>query len=263
MTTAALPLLYSRWRLLLWRHPESWAFLLSAGAWLFFIATSAFDMALTTGAPLTHAGHAGHSHGPGYSSLNLGSLDAWPTLVLHWSIMIAAMMFPLLIGQLRVVAARSLWSRRNRAMAFFLSGYTALWLLYGLATEVGLQLQRTISLAAFTFPIPFCFLMAACWQLTAQKRLSLVACHLTMPLAPSGWRADFDCCRYGFRTAANCCMSCWALMFACAAAHHAIWAMLAVTFVSWSERFLRSPRQLWFSLALFAVALQATRFCCK
>jgi predicted metal-binding membrane protein len=249
MTTAALPIPYSRWRLLLWRHPESWALLLSAGAWLFFIATSGSDWALHSVAPLAHAGHTGYSHGPS-SALALH----WSIM---WSIMIAAMMFPPLIGHLRVVAARSFWSRRHRAMILFLSGYSALWLLYGFGAEAGLQLQRSISPAASGFAIPLTFLMAAGWQLTPQKRRSLIACHFTMPLAPSGWRADFDCYRYGFRTAASCCISCWALMFACAAAGHALWAMLAVTSVSWSERFLRRPRQLWLSLALFAVALLA------
>jgi hypothetical protein len=257
MTTAALALPYFRWRHFLWRHPESWAFALSAGAWLFFIATGATDMATMPEGLHAHAGSAVHRTGA-HSSLQPGFLDAWPALALHWSIMIAAMMFPLLIGQIRVVAARSLWSRRNRAMALFLFGYSALWVLYGLAVEASLQLQRLFLPTTITFLIPFSFLMAGLWQLTRQKRLSLVACHLTMPIAPFGWRADFDCWRYGFRTAANCCVSCWALMFACAATRHALWAMLVVTLVSWAERFLHRPRPRWFFRALFAVALLAS-----
>ena len=178
-----------------------------------------------------------------------------PALFRHWPVMIAAMMFPPLIVQLRIVAARSLWSRRHRALILFLSGYSILWLLYGLLAEAGVQLQQRASLAGFHFLIPSSLLVAALWQLTLRKQKSLVACHLTMPLAPCGWRADLDCCRFGVRTGANCCISCWLLMFACAAAGHALWALLVATVVSWTERFLRRPRQLWFSAGLFAIAL--------
>jgi len=252
MTTAALPLPYSRWRWWLWRHPESWILLLSAGAWFFFIANGAFEALRTSPIPHADAAYAGHNH-----ALTLHLPGAWPALAAHWPLMIAAMMFPPLIGQLRVVAARSLWYRRNRAMALFIGGYSVLWILFGVSTEAGLQLQRTLWRDSLVFLVPLCFLMAAFWQLTPRKRLSLVTCHATVPLAPTGWRADLDCWRYGSRIAASCCMSCWALMLACAAAHHALWAMLVVTCVAWSERFLRRPRQLWFFLALFAVALLA------
>jgi len=233
-----------------WRHPELWAVLVSGGAWFFLIGTGAF----TGGALHAYTGFAGHMHGLGvHTAWYVGLARIWPALAL-WAFMIAAMMFPPLIRQLRVVAARSLWPRRNRAMALFLLGYSALWLLYGFAAEACLRLQRNLWPAA-TFLIPLCFLTAALWQLTPQKRRSLVACHHTIPLAPSGWRADFDCWRYGLRTAANCCVSCWALMFACAAAGHALWSLLVVTGISWPERFRPRSRQRWFALALFATAL--------
>jgi predicted metal-binding membrane protein len=252
MTTSALPLPIPRWRLRLWHNPESWVLLLSADAWLYLIAVEIWGAALSSVAP-----HNFHRHG---FAPHIRSLDAWPVGVLGWSIMIAAMMFPPLIPQLRLVAARSLWGRRHRAMALFLSGYTALWVVYGVAAEASLQLRRNAAPAMSTALVSLCFLVAAFWQLTPQKRRSLVACHLTMPLAPSGWRADSDCFRYGLRTATSCCVSCWALMFACAAAGHAIWAMLIVTLVSWSERFLPRARQVWFFFALVAAALLAGVF---
>jgi predicted metal-binding membrane protein len=250
MTTAALPLSYPRWRLLVWRHPESWVVLVSAGAWLLCISASAYPLGPMPLASRTLAGHAGHN--PVFRSY---FLDTWLSGALHWSIMIAAMMFPPLVGQLRFVAARSLWFRRNRAMALLLAGYSFLWLLYGFSADMSFELLRAVAPGALTFLVPFSFLVASFWQLTPQKGRSIVACHRTMPLAPSGRRADFDCCRYGFRTAASCCVSCWALMFACMATGHALWAMVVVTSVSWSERFFRSPRQRVFSLVLFSVAL--------
>ena len=124
MTTAAFPLAYPRWRLLVWRHPELWAVLVSGGAWFFLIGTGAF----TGGALHAYTGFAGHMHGLGvHTAWYVGLARIWPALAL-WAFMIAAMMFPPLIRQLRVVAARSLWPRRNRAMALFLLGYSALWL---------------------------------------------------------------------------------------------------------------------------------------
>lgn len=251
----ALSLPYSRWRQFIWRHPESPLLLLSAAAWLFLLAhgavASAFPLGIHTrdlDAPTLHAS---------MPSMSYLAFDAWPGFILHWSIMIAAMMFPTLIPQLRVVAARSLWSRRHRAMLLFLAGYSAPWIIYGVIAEAALQLLRLFSPAAFGFLLPLSLLLAGLWQLTRRKQRSLVACHFTMPMSPSGLRADFDCCRYGARTAAYCCITCWALMLVCVAAGHNLWAMLVVTGVSLAERALVRPRQIWFAASLFAVAVLA------
>ena len=251
MSTAAVPLAYPRWRVFLWRHPETWAILLSAAAWFSFFIASVSAIGYTSLDFLSFADHARHNSGS-YSFFSL------PTVALHWTTMIVAMMFPLLIGQLRIVAARSLWDRRDLAMALFICGYVSVWLVFGVAVEIVLELGRTIAPILRPFLIPSSFLLAALWQLAPQKKRGLVACHLTMPLAPSGWRADRDCCRYGFRTATSCCISCWAFMFVCAATGHALWAMAIVTLVSWSERVLRRPRPLYFFLGLFTVALLAS-----
>jgi hypothetical protein len=248
MTTGALPLPCPRWRHLLWRHPETWVFLLSAAAWCICIAPGELNLGLIPHVAHAFYGHAGHSAGH--------LLDACGAF--HWSIMIVAMMFPTLVGQLRVVSARSLWFRRNRAIAFLLAGYSCLWLLYGFVLDAGFELLRTTAPIVLTFLAPFFFLVAVLWQLTPQKRQSLIACHITMPLAPSGWRADFDCYQYGFRIGTSCCLSCWALMLACAATGHTLWAMVIVALISWSERFVRRPSQLWFSLALCTAGLVAS-----
>jgi len=258
---AALIFPYSRWRLFLWRHPESLVMLLSAAAWLFLVAASAMstmEMSPSLSAPL-HA-HSADGSVSFHPSMNIWGAEGWPAFLLHWAAMIVAMMFPSLASQLRVVAARSFWSRRTRATLLFLFGYLALWLLYGVIAEAFLQLAHQALPAASTFLVPFSLLIAAVWQLTRRKQKSLVSCHFTMPMSPSGWRADHDCCLYGARTAVQCCISCWALMLICAAASHALWAMLVVTTVFWIERLLRRPRQPWLASALFASALLA--FCC-
>ncbi len=247
--------LYARWCKFICQ-PEWWALGISAVAWLFFIVTGIYEIILRADLSLIQVSHVAHFPALGFDSFLMpGLIGTCASWVFHWFLMIAAMMFPLLIGQIRTVALRSFWFRRNRAIAFFIFGYTALWLLYGIVAQAGLQLQRTILPTASAFLVPLCFLVAACWQLTEQKRQSLVGCHLTMPLAPSGWHADFDCYRYGFRIAASCCISCWSLMLTNLATHHALWSMILVSFIAFSERFLPQPRQIWFFCALFAVGL--------
>ena len=248
MSPVALSMARPRWRFLVWRYPEWWAVSLSAGAWLFFITEAAM----------------GRSPAPSFSCPSFGApvrsanllhtFSAGSALVsgfaIHWLLMIAAMMIPPLVGQLRFVAEHSFWSRRNRAMALFLAAYFALWLLFGALTEFLLRRQAWLAPTASTYVVPACFFLAALWQVSPQKRRSLVACHLTTPLAPSGRRADVDCLRHGLRIALRCCISCWALMLACAAAGHAVGPMFPATFALWLERSQFHPAQLRRSLAL-------------
>jgi predicted metal-binding membrane protein len=233
-----------RCRDFLWRHPEFPVLLLSAGAWLFLLA----EPFARTGAPMAHPGHGG-------AMLSLP--ESWPALLLYWSIMLAAMMFPSLVPQVRLVAMRSFWSRRQRAITLFLAGYSVVWVLYAVLAELvlaGLQLAWS---PLVRYVVPLSLLLAALWQLTPQKRRSLVACHFTMPLAPAGWRADLDCSQYGVKTAWHCLVSCWALMLICAVAGHALWAMFVVTLMALSERVVRRPRRLSFAAAVFCAVLAA------
>jgi predicted metal-binding membrane protein len=233
-----------RCRDFLWRHPEFPVLLFSAAAWLFLLA-QAFARA---GAPMAHLDH-GNAMFP--------FPDRWPALLVGWFVMVAAMMFPSLVPQVRLVALRSFWMRRRRAIALFLAGYCAVWVLYAVLAELLLAGLQQASSPLFRYLVPFSLLLAAIWQLTPQKRRSLVACHFTMPLAPAGWRADRDCSHYGVRTAWHCLVSCWALMLLCAFAGHTLWAMLVVTLISLSERIVRRPRRLLFAAAIFCAVLAA------
>src|SRR5215470_10286257 len=93
-----------RWiaaRQCLWLHPEWWAMMISLAAW-----------GVTFYLQLSPQEHFKHLHSTGRS--------VWSHQLAHWMAMVPAMMFPLLISPLRIVAARSLWRRRHRAILQFL-----------------------------------------------------------------------------------------------------------------------------------------------
>src|SRR6476620_12211696 len=102
-----------------WRHPEWWTLGLSALAWVSLLSDEPAK------------GHHQHHYYHGASMLNVSMLlrELW-----LWVLMIVAMMLPLLVTPVRVVAARSLWRRRHRAIASFLVGYLATWLVVGAVT---------------------------------------------------------------------------------------------------------------------------------
>jgi hypothetical protein len=199
----------------IWRHPEWWVMLLSVISWLALLGVWFASQA--PGTP-----HA-HNHHPATSAI----FDA--NAYGHWALMIPAMMYPFLIGHLRLTAVRSLWPRRDRAMALFLAGYTAPWLVFGL---LAVPLARAGGVALW-------LALAAAWQVTPWKAFGELACHRTHPLAARGWRADRDCLQYGASNAAYCLLTCGALMTACAAAHGQAASMPVLTALLFVERMPR------------------------
>ena len=230
-------------------YPEFWVILLCVAAW--FALLSMRMMHGTYGAACAMDGGM---EGTGAPTRGVGWFEGVRMPALHWLIMIPAMMAPTLLGSLRVVAGRSLWSRRHRAMAVVLLGYAAPWLAFGMAVETSIAIAPA-SIARFL--LAWSLLTAAVWQLMPLKRRSLVDCHREPILAPSGLRADWECLRYGLQLAGRCGVSCWALMISCAAAGHALWATALITAVVWVERFRPGLPLRWSSAALCCAALLA------
>jgi hypothetical protein len=195
----ALPALAARWRRFAWRRPDWWVLAIAAAAWAWMIAGTL---------------EPAHDHGGALSSLSPQS----------WLLMVAAMMFPLVAGQVRACASRSLWRRRQRAIGAFLLGYTALWILAGIVLSIVYQSGA----AAYSARLAVvAFVVAAWWPRTSTCQAAARACHREMPLAPSGWRADRDCLRYGWAVAMSCSITCGPAMIACAFAGHHPAAMSA------------------------------------
>ena len=194
-------------RRLIWKYPHWWAVVLCTAAWAWLIA---------------RWGSGRHAHG---------------FAVMDWMLMVGAMMMPLVFDHLRVAAARSLWSRRHRAIATFLCGYAAISLLAGLALSWLFGALGTPMHGAASAPMAAAaFALAAAWQLSPPKRKALMACHRTVPLAPHGWGAHRDCLRYGWTVGHNCLVSCAGLMLACVVAGHSLPAMMIATAVAGAER---------------------------
>ena len=83
---------------------------------------------------------------------------------------------------------------------------------------------------------PALFMLAALWVSVPVRMRALVYCHLTVPLAPSGWKADRDCVWYGIRIGASCVVTCSFLMLACAFTGHNLVAMLGAAALGLIER---------------------------
>jgi predicted metal-binding membrane protein len=194
-----------------WRHPEWWAVAFSAGAWM-WLAGGELNGAAMRGMPMHAAG-------------------SWRGEAIDQLVMIAAMMLPMAIGPIRATAARSLWQRRHRAMVLFLAGYASLWLGAGL-TLIALHLHAGWTAWSGVMALA----VAAVWQATPVKQRALCACRRTIPLSPTGWRADRDCLRYGCLSGSRCIVSCWALMLVPMVFFHSIVLMAVATVVGVAER---------------------------
>lgn len=188
----------------MWRYPEWWSVALSIGAWIALLSLP--------------------RHPPSHQSTAAN-------LVL-WLLMVAAMMFPLVIAQVRQAAFHSLWSRRHRAVGLFLTGYVGPWIAFG---ALVILIRRELPIDARAAAI-VAILIAAAWQLTPSKRRALSNCHRIMPLAPRGWPANRDCVSFGWRIGAACVGACWALMLVCAVSDHSMLAMCAATMVAIDDR---------------------------
>src|SRR2546423_667664 len=205
-----------------WRVPEWWVWGLVAVSWAF----------LAVGAPLNVAespAHPGHVHAQTQALNELVPVSSFACVV--------AMMVPLLLPTLRRTAFASLWQRRQQAMVECLLAYLVVWIAFALV--LGVVTRPLTIFGGQLVVIGGTSLAALAWQRTAMKRQALRACHLMLPLAPRGWRADRDCLRLGATVGLNCVITCWPLMALAAATQHQPLPVLAISASLIVERFGR------------------------
>ena len=217
-----------------WRNPEWWVVMVAAVAWL--------SMAGISHTSHTHASHGGITAGTDHAQHTLGVVA-----------MVIAMMVPLTITNVRHVAQSSLWRRRNRAIAGFLVGYLAVWLV--VQTIIVETWGLLAPLLGWVTAGGIAMVAAALWEIAPIKRRRLRRCNRSVPLARRGWRADADCARYGVSTGFSCVTMCWALMVAATAFSHNLMVMAVLFGVQASGRYQRRPSPKLAALAVLGVCL--------
>ena len=226
---------------LLWRHPEWWTLTLSAAAWLMIVSDAL---------AMSNAMHQSHASA-------VGTMRAFAR---GWLLMIAAMMLPLSVDAIRATADRSLWRRRDRAIAAWLFGYVMACFLPGAVLSLAVAPALHGPTGVSTAVVALSFAFASLWQLSAWRVRALARCHRTQPLAPDGWRADYDCVRYGWTTGVWWSVACGALMFACGLLGHGATAaavMAIATVIGVSERYMVPPNQHWLAVPIASLAVLA------
>lgn len=196
------------------RHPQWWAWLLSACAWL--------GMAPHMFPGLFAGSHAHHHHAA--QSLT----REW----LGWMGMVIAMMLPFLVWQIRRVAMGTFRYRRHLAIACLITGFLATW---GLA---GLLLAPLTMLKTFhsNTVVAILLLGSAIWYFTPWYRQALYRHHSSRPLPPAGWTAVSRTIVEGARLGLACVIGCGPLMVACLASRHSAVVMSGGFVLTWIER---------------------------
>lgn len=177
---------------------------------------------------------------------DLGILFIGPAkLAFGWTLMVAAMMPPLIAAPLRHVYDRSFASRRTRSMLLFVVGYATVWITAG----VGLQAIALATRSAIPVPLVWFSLataMAMLWQVSPAKQWCLNRCHRRANLAAFGAAADRDAFDFGLLNGASCVGACWALMLLpLLAGHGHVMAMIVVTLFVFAERLERPAPLEW------------------
>jgi predicted metal-binding membrane protein len=163
------------------------------------------------------------------------------SLAAGWTLMLVAMMSPVVIPPLYYIRLRSFTHRRVRSTALFLAGYSAIWITVGgvlLAIELAVNLLAPQSY----LPAAAVVLIAFVWQCSPIKQRCLNRCYAHPALAAFGGAADFDALRFGMTHGIWCAGSCWALMLAPMLLRQGhVVAMAVVALVVFSER-LEEPK---------------------
>jgi predicted metal-binding membrane protein len=230
-----------------WHHPEWWVVMAAAVAWMFMAGMShphaSHDGISPVDISHAHMSHTGIILGRGHGQGMLGTVA-----------MVIAMMLPLTLANVRYVTLYSLWRRRHRAIAAFLVGYLAVWIVVQ-AVIVGGTWGVLAPLVGWETAASVAMVAAVLWEIAPPKRQRLRRCHRTVPLAPRGWRADADCARYGVTTGFSCVTVCWALMVAAAVFSHSLIVMTVLFGVQLSGRYQQRPSQVFAALAVLGVCL--------
>jgi predicted metal-binding membrane protein len=159
-------------------------------------------------------------------------------------LMTASMMAPFLIEPERHGVARSLRSRRTRAVGLVVGAHLLVWTVCGVVAQVsvGLLVARVGSAPALTAAL----LAALVWQACPMAQRLANRHHAHPPLAAFGRAADVGLVGYGVRHAAACWGACWPVMLLPAVdGAHALAAMALGSLWIWAFALEGPARPEW------------------
>jgi len=225
------------------RHPEWWLVAASAAAWV-------LAWWLTAGS------NEGSLHRP-HDDSNVAEAWSLGTLLVRvgiWSIMVVAMMGPVMVPRVRHVAACCMGRVRTRAILETLGGALLVWVIVGVIA-IGLVIAAP-GFDVRDSPISFLFvwLLVAGWQLMPSKLASIGRCHAVR--VPRGVAVGNRRLTAGMAYTSWCVVSCGPAMVAMAITGHPPLLMVALTIGLTAERVVHRPARAARMLA-FGVAATA------
>jgi predicted metal-binding membrane protein len=129
----------------------------------------------------------------------------------NWTLMLVAMMAPVLIQPLYHIRLRSFARRRGRSIASFLAGYAVIWIALG-AVLVPTEVAAKSFAGEGYLLVAGAIVLAFIWQLSPIKQRCLNRCHAHPALAAFGTAADVNAFQFGITHGIWCAGSCWVLM---------------------------------------------------
>lgn len=173
------------------------------------------------------------------------ALNPLTQLLLAWTLMLSAMMPPLLAMPLMHVWRSSLPGRRVRAVGVFLVAYIAVWTA---AAPVLLAAAWLAQLFAPQTALAAGIVLAIVWSASPWHRAALNRSHRLRRIGLFAWAADRDAAVFGATHGFWCIGSCWAwMLIPLLAGPWHMWAMLVVGVIVFTERLslTESPRWRW------------------
>jgi Predicted metal-binding integral membrane protein (DUF2182) len=175
-------------------HPEWWVYALAGCAWTSVVFTHLGSSSEA------HGRHAHHGHVHNHPSAYVADDSA--TDAATFLLMVAAMMLPLVGPAARHAGTASFWRRRQRAVAWCVLGFAAVWavvglVLFALRAAVPLPGEEAAWLAGTAAT-------AALWQGSRRRRRAAARCSIRPALPQRGWRATSRGLRAGAVFGARC-----------------------------------------------------------
>ncbi len=171
------------------------------------------------------------------------ALNPPSALATSWTLMLVAMMPPLLAMPLTHVWRSTMARYRGRAVACFILGYGAAWLSIG---PVLVALALLLRFMGGSFALILAVAIALVWSASPWQRLALNRSHRFGRIGVFGWARYRDSLSFGAGHAGWCIASCWAWMIVplTAGAWH-IAAMGVTGIIMLQERLKTPDRPAW------------------